>query len=112
MGAFDSTYLASDFTGSALEGLIETGDIEGAPGKMFFVDEVRPLVDGRRVEVAVAEMDGRNDDVVFGPYKIMDSDGTIPIRSDARYHRLRVKLPPGWRDAVGLDIVGEVSGER
>ena len=57
-------------------------------------------------------MNTRQDDVIFGPYLTVDSDGTIPIRSDARYHRLRIKLPAGWEEAVGLDITGESSGER
>lgn len=112
MGAFSTTFVANDFSGSALEGLIETGDIEGAPGRFYFIDEIRPLVDGRNVEIAVAEMNTRQDDVIFGPYLTVDSDGTIPIRSDARYHRLRIKLPAGWEEAVGLDITGESSGER
>ncbi len=114
MGAFDSTFLASDFTGGLLEGLIETGDIEGAPGKFFWLDRIRPLVDDRKVEISVAEMERRVDakDLVWGPYIPMDEDGTIPIRSDARYHRLRIKMPPGWNDAVGLDLLGEVSGDR
>ena len=76
------------------------------------MEEIRPLVDGRKVEVAVAAMDTRDDDVVFGPYYTMDQDGIVPIRSDARYHRLRVRMPPGWQDAVGLDLLGQASGGR
>lgn len=112
MGAFDSTFLASDFSGDLLEGLIETGDLEGAPGRFFFMESARPLVDGRKVEISIAEMETRLDDVVFGPYTPMDSDGKIPLRSDARYHRLRIKMPAGWQDAVGLDIGGVESGMR
>lgn len=112
MGAFSTTYLASDFSGAFLEGLIETGDIEGAPTRFFFIDGIRPLVDGRKVEAAVAEMERRTDDVVFGPWVQVDQDGEIPFRSDARYHRIRLKLPPGWRDAVGIDIAGSPSGMR
>ncbi len=112
MGAFDSTFLASDFSGSFLEGLIETGDIEGAPGRWYWIDGIRPLVDSRKVEVAVAERALRDDDVVFGPYMPIDTDGEVSLRSDARYHRIRVKLPAGWTDAVGLDIDGSISGGR
>ena len=112
MGAFNTTFVASDFTGDLLEGLVETGDIEGAPGNFFFLNGVRPLVDGRRVEIALAEMDNRDDDVVFGPYESPDEDGRVSFRSEARYHRIRMKLPPGWTQAVGLDIEGVAAGSR
>lgn len=112
MGAFSTTFVAGEFNGDYLEGLAETGDIEGAPGRFFFLNGVRPLVDGRKIEIALAEMDDRGDDVVFGPYESPDSDGKIPFRSEARYHRIRMKLPPGWTQAVGLDIEGVAAGTR
>lgn len=112
LGAFDTSFIASDLTGAYLEGLIETGDIEGVPDRLFWLDEVRPLVSGRKAEIAVSGRDRLEEEVVYGPYLPTDQDGTISFRSDARYHRFRIKLLPGWDDAVGMDIYGTASGER
>jgi hypothetical protein len=112
MGAFSTTFFASEFEGDVLEGIIETGDFEGVPDRMFWLDEVRPLVEGRAPEVAISSRDKIDEEVVFGPYQRVDPDGTISFRSDARYHRFRVRLQSGWGKAVGLDIYGEASGER
>lgn len=112
MGAFDSTFLASDFTGDPLEGLIETGEFELTPARQTWVDGVRPYVDGREPEIAIAARDRRNEPVVFSRYEGMERTGVVPFRSDARYHRFRIKLRPGWDDAVGIDIVGQPSGDR
>lgn len=112
MGAFDTSFVASDFSGSLLEGLFETGDIEGAPGQFYWMESIRPLVYERKIEISVSEREELTDDVVFGPYLTLDLDGRVPIRSEGRYHRLRVKLPAGWQDAIGLDIYGHESGSR
>ena len=113
MGAFSTTFVANDFSGALREAVLETGDIEGAPGQFFWIESIRPLVYDRKVEIAVSEREFlSDDDPSFGPYNIMDLDGTIPIRSEARYHRLRIKLPAGWQNAVGVDIMGQPSGGR
>jgi hypothetical protein len=112
MGAFGTTFVASDFSGAALEGLIETGDLELQPGKFAFLTEARPIVDTREAEIAVATRSKRTDDITFGPFVGQDEDGKVPLRADGRYHRLRAKLPAGWTDAVGVDLTHVESGER
>jgi hypothetical protein len=112
MGAFDSAFIASDFSGSALEGLLETGDLELNPGGNAFLSEVRPLVDGKDARIAVATTRRRNETMLFGDYRTQDADGSIPFRADGRYHRLRTKLPPGWTEAVGMDLVTARGGRR
>jgi hypothetical protein len=112
MGAFDTSFQASDFSGDFVEGLIETGDLEGAPGNYYWMDSVRPIVDGRQPELSLAERGRLDERVVFGGYFPVDEDGEFSLRSDARYHRLRLKMLPGWTDSAGMDIKGVPSGER
>jgi hypothetical protein len=115
MGAFDTAFIPSDFTGDALEGLVETGDIELFPGRRGFLSSARPLVDDREARVSVGTKDTRSvkdEDIAWTPYVGQDRDGKCSIRRDARYHRLRVKLPAGWTNAIGVDIDGRESGTR
>lgn len=112
MGAFDTAFIPSDFTGTDLEGLVETGDLELNPGGRAFLSEARPLVDSRDVEVAVAATSKRNATMTFGRFVAPDDDGKVPMRVDGRYHRIQVKLPPGWDDAVGLDLAAAGGGRR
>jgi hypothetical protein len=112
MGAFDTSFVASDFSGADLEGLIETGDLELNPGGRAFINETRPLVDSRDAMVAVASTGRRNETMAFGRFVKMDDDGSVPHRSDGRYHRLQVKLPVGWSEAVGIDITAVGGGRR
>ena len=114
-GAFDTTFIASDFSGALLEGIIETGDIEHFPGNRSFVDEVRPLVDGTEATVGVGAISKRSESASLriGPQVAQDDDGKCPLRSDGRYHRYRVVMPAGWTDANGMDIGGaQPSGAR
>ena len=78
------------------------------------MDEARPLVDGTEATVGVGTISKRSDsaDMVIGAQIEQDSDGKCPLRADGRYHRYRVKLPGGWTDALGLDLVSQPAGDN
>lgn len=112
LGGWSTTSTAADFSGPPLEGLIETGDTEPHPGARSFVSEVRPIVDGVDAEISVGSRGRRNEPIAFGPYAQQDEDGKCSMREDGRYLRLRVRLPAGWDNAVGVDLVARPSGRR
>jgi len=112
LGAYSSSNVLQSFTGTSLVGTIETGDLELAPGGRSFVSGVRPLVDAVDATVQIAAMPRRNSPVSFGRVSPQDDDGSCPTRVDGRYHRLRVNLPSGWDNAVGVDVEFRPSGTR
>lgn len=116
-GAYSTAYVLSAFSGASLAATFETGDQEHAPGRVVRVSEVRPLIDGAETTVQVsARLDRRTAEsaITFGPAGSLNRKGSCPVRAaKGRYHRYRVNVPAGWTDhAVGLDIVGAVSGGR
>jgi len=112
IGAFNTSHILSDFNGSNLEGTLETGDLELNPGRRSFVSQVRPIVDTKAAKVQIATKGDRLDATVYGKTVEQDPDGKCPFRADGRYHRVRVKLPAGFSEAVGIDIEGRPTGRR
>ncbi len=112
MGAFDSSFLPSDFSGNLMEALIETGDMELTPGGITWIGGARPIADEREPTVSIAETFRRDEEVVFGAAVPMDADGKVPFRSQARYHRLRMHLPAGWTNAIAFDLYTRAAGRR
>ena len=113
MGAFDTGFVSSDFTGAKLEGLAETGDIELIPGRRSCTQHIRPMVSRREARVSVATRPRTQDDLgLFSAVVAQDSTGKCSIRKEGRYHSFRVELPAGWDDAIGFDVYATPSGNR
>lgn len=115
LSAYDSTHLLSQFTGPNLSGVIETGDIELNPGYRSLVTTVRPLIDAADVTVQVAGLARRPrplEPLTYGRRAKQEDHGACSVRSDGRYHRVRVSLPPSFENAVGCDVDGTASGNK
>jgi hypothetical protein len=112
LGAYDTSHVLSDFTGSNVGGTLVTGDIEFNPGARTFVNEVRPIVEGGDATIQIASTAKKNASFEFCPISKQDDDGKCPTRSDGRYHRIKTNLPATFTSAVGLDLEGRVSGRK
>ena len=112
LGAYDTSHILSDFTGSNRAGTLETGDIELSPGSRSFLSEVRPIVDSADATVEVASIGRKNEAFEYSPKSKQDSDGKCPVRIDGRYHRFRVNLPSTFTNAVGMDVTSRPSGRQ
>lgn len=99
------------FSGSNMEGTIQTGDLE-IPGQFSTINMSRPLVDGGSGSVAVATRRLLSDAVSFGSYTAADSEGRAAFRSTGRYHRLSVQPTGSWTTAIGLDFDIVPQGQR
>lgn len=107
IGAYNTSHTMGTFSGTAMLGTLDTGDIEMEPGRRAHVKGVRPLVRGGKATVQIAGIntqDEDEDDIDFGPIRRQARDGVCGARIDARYHRIRTNLPAGFDDAIGLDI--------
>lgn len=115
LGAFDSSFRLGTFTGTNLSGVLETGDLELAPGRRALLTAVRPQVDGEETNVQVAGFDRRADDttdVDWSLEKPMESDGNCYTRIDARTHRIRFNLSPYFTEATDYDLEFQMTGRR
>lgn len=117
LGAYTGAFTLATFTGASLAATFETGDQEHSPGRLTRVRKVRPLVDGAEPTVQVSARNDRRaaeTSITYGSAASLNSSGECPVSSaKGRYHRYRINVPAGWTErAVGLDVVGEQSGER
>jgi len=113
VGAYDTTHELGTFTGTPLRAVLETGDIELAPGRRAMCTLVRPLVKGARVTVQLGGSARSADPISFGRERFVEEDGEAPVRLDARYHRVRTHIAnEAFTEAVGLDMTFIPTGTR
>jgi len=98
------------FSGQPKTANIATGDIDLGQS---VVTLARPIVDNGGASVAIASRNLLTDSVEFGTDVTADSENRVPLRSNGKYHRLRL-TPTGssWKTAVGLDVDVVKQGTR
>jgi len=98
------------FSGQPKTANIATGDIDLGQS---VVTLARPIVDNGGASVAIASRNLLTDSVEFGSDVTADSENRAPLRSNGKYHRLRL-TPTGssWKTAVGLDVDVVKQGTR
>jgi len=112
LGAYDSSYRLSDFTGTNLDAVLETGRREMTPGYRSMISSARPLVESVDPTIQVAGISRSTAATNFGPPRPVDGNGSCSMRSDGRYHAFRVNLDGGFTNAVGLDVNFQRSAAR
>jgi hypothetical protein len=113
IGAFDSTYRLSRFTGVGLEATLETGDIEFFPGRRALLKGVAPNLGSDEVTIQVAGLPNRNDPepvYTFGDRQPLQEDGYARFEVDWRYHRLRFNLGRSFTPATAYDVDARPTG--
>lgn len=117
LAAFDTTHSYGYFDGSNLAAKIDTSDFEPVAGQQTKINRARPLIDSSSATVAVASRDRLSDTVTFNVPQIQEANGSCPLRSRGRYHRLRTQTAAGdqWNQFSGIDLeagkaVGGVGG--
>lgn len=106
ISAFNSNHKLSNFTGTALTALIETAEVQLSPGNRTNVLRVKPLIDGSgTVTVQIGTRNLQSESVSYTSTVSLDSTGECQVRSNARYHRLRVNVTGGFTHAIGFEIL-------
>ena len=105
------------FTGNVLSATIETAEFEGQKGSFSLVRNIVPYVTLRESGSATvtAQVSSRNrqiDTYTFGSAGSINSDNLIPVRSNGRYHKVRLNLSGEWKKAQGIDVDFGVMGRR
>ncbi len=113
MAAIDSAFKFATFSGAALTATIDTGEFQ-IEGSRSFLSRARPIVDGDNmtvVTVASASRTKQGDSITFGsPVTPYSRTGDANFRVDNNFHRLRVVIAGGFKDAVGIETALERSG--
>lgn len=104
---FNSDHKQVNFTGTALDATIETQEVELTRNMRTNVQEIRPFIEGSSAVVTI-QVGMRNDlseSVTWTSEISANNAGNFPVRANARYHRMRVKISGGFNHAQGLNMV-------
>jgi len=104
LAAFDTSHKLSYFTGTALDSTYETGEFQAVPNQRSEITRLTPLVDGGTHSVQVGTRDTQAGTVSWSSEINEEASGQCAVRSNSRYHRIRVKNTGNFNDAVGVEI--------
>lgn len=105
----------SRFTGSAKTARFTTGEAELVTDARAFVRSLRPLVQGSSATNVSIQVGGRDrlvDTVTWTSASAMNATGTCPVRSNARYHRLKMEVSGGFDRVIGSEVNFTKEGVR
>lgn len=115
-GIFGSDNKQNQLTGTAMSSRLTTSEVDAsklsgrlAPGSRAEVTRVRPVVQGGTTNVKVGTRNDLEDTVTTSAAISELSDGSVPMRTNARYHRFTVETSGDFDRALGVLPV-EVSG--
>ena len=98
------------FTGANSTANIIVGEMEF--GYNSIVTNARSQIDNGAVTMAIASRKQLNGTVTYSSTVTQNSDGTCPLRSYGRYHRIRVTPTGSWTHAISIDVDYTQSGTR
>lgn len=101
------------FSGAPLTATIDTVEFDGGQDRRMYINDIRPLIEGDEQTVVSAALGARGtftETPVFSAFSEANRAGLCNIRSDSRYHRVRLKLEGGFKHAHGVDVFGRPSG--
>jgi hypothetical protein len=108
-GGADGTKIVT-FTGPNSTANITVGEMEF--GYNSIVTNARSQIDNGAVTMAIASRKQLNGAVNYSSTVTQNSDGTCPLRSYGRYHRIRVTPTGTWTHAISVDVDYTQSGNR
>jgi hypothetical protein len=95
VAAFSADHKLETFSGSTMEALIETQELQITPGRKSKILGIDPICDGGTPSVSLGYRDRPNDALTWTAYSAQNVIGTCPFRNEARYHRARMKVAAG-----------------
>lgn len=113
-GAINSDGFFGTFSGTPYEATFETADIAVAADQRAFVSEVWPDTDANDVRLTLGARDQRaSNSLTFGTEQAVNVHGFSEFASDARFHRVRLRIPAGesWTHTKGVAVTGRPTGK-
>ena len=115
LAGFNSSHLFGKFIATSLSATVDTTEFEGAEGKRSTLINCRPIVDGTEnttITVTPITRSSQLNDVTVGTAVANNTDGSVPLRSTSRYHRVRVSVNGNFKTMSGVEIEARPEGKR
>lgn len=107
--AFTHDNRLANFTGTALDAVLETSELQLFPGRRAFVSSVRPLINGSgTISVQVGARETQTDSVSYTGSTTPNVAGECPVRSNGYYHRFKATISGGFEHAMGIEVTQAV----
>jgi hypothetical protein len=101
------------FTGTSYAGLIETPEVQLAPGLRSVVTQLSLLAETTATaQVSIGARQRIGDAVTWEAPRSVQPSGLFYSRKEGRYHRMRALLASGWSSATGVDVSGQPTSMR
>ena len=112
-GAIDAEGKPATFKGTADDGVWTwpEGQLASAAQRAKLLAAL-PITDGGSPSVQISLRNQLNQNIVTGPDVLPQTDGSIPLRTEARYHTITMKQTGDWEEASGLQVSGVTTGTR
>ena len=110
--AFDRDHKMNFFTGSPLTAIVESADLQPAPGQRWQASGIEVYVDGGNARASVAVKDRLTDGISYDVGSEMNAQGVCPIRTEGRFQRVRISLSGSWSHLQGMNIPYILRGAR
>ena len=116
LAGFSSDKKFGKFMGGSMTATVDTTEFEGAEGRRSSIINVRPIVDSEEdsatVTVTPITRASQLDNIAVGTAVSTQDSGDCPIRSNSRYHRIRVSVTGNFKTMSGVDIEARPEGKR
>lgn len=102
---FNGEHKFGYFDGDPLTAEFETGEFQPIENRHSLIQEVRPIIEGGTVTIQMGVRDNLvDDDVEYGLESSISDFGTAEVDSSARYHRIKVSIADGFKNAAALEF--------
>jgi hypothetical protein len=116
LAGFNSENKFGKFIATSLSATVDTTEFEGVEGRRSSIINVRPIVDSDEdsatVTVTPIARASQLDNISLGTAVSTQDSGDCPIRSNSRYHRIRVSVTGNFKTMSGVDVEVRPEGKR
>lgn len=113
---FDSSHKLATYNGSAMAATVDTSEfnLNKQVNGRTYITEVRSNVDGlsASAQVTLITRNALTEAAVTGVAQTVNSTGFYPVRSSARYHRVRTTTTTDFDTLQGVEVVFNPEGDR
>lgn len=109
--SFDHSHKLNLFSGDPMDGTIETAEFKVGNG-FGEVSEVTPIADGGTRTVQIGSRPELESSTTWTAESDENSSGICPVRSNGRYHKVRLNISDTFTRAKGVDVTAFPLGGR
>ena len=115
LAGFNADNKFGKFIATSLSATVDTTEFEGVKDRRSIILNCRPIVDGlgnTTVTVTPIARASQLDSVSVGTAVSTQDNGVCPLRSNSRYHRMRVSVTGNFTTMSGVDVEARPEGRR